>query len=305
MNWEGILAAFEKPLCGYPVAAARAATSDPENYERMVAEFKRISTQPEEMAENMFHLHAMHLLAENREPRAFAPLMRIATLPGEPLDAALGDHLTETFRNCIAATCKGEEDELQIRQFIENHEHAEWARYVLIEALTLRVIAGDAPAEPLLEWLQGCGEKTHLWLQERPASVATGGDELLMDGLAGAIADIGSTEHIAILQSWSDLGLLDPKIAGIDWYINELNRPLAERRERFFRYKDTYVVDAIATMSNWYCFSEEFHHPRPRQQLAYTNPDKLLPHLRAGAKMGRNDPCPCGSGKKYKKCCAG
>ncbi len=23
----------------------------------------------------------------------------------------------------------------------------------------------------------------------------------------------------------------------------------------------------------------------------------------AGPKTGRNDPCPCGSGKKYKKCC--
>jgi preprotein translocase subunit SecA len=22
-----------------------------------------------------------------------------------------------------------------------------------------------------------------------------------------------------------------------------------------------------------------------------------------GQKVGRNDPCPCGSGKKYKKCC--
>lgn len=25
--------------------------------------------------------------------------------------------------------------------------------------------------------------------------------------------------------------------------------------------------------------------------------------IRKGAKIGRNDPCPCGSGKKYKKCC--
>jgi preprotein translocase subunit SecA len=25
--------------------------------------------------------------------------------------------------------------------------------------------------------------------------------------------------------------------------------------------------------------------------------------VRAGSKVGRNDPCPCGSGKKYKKCC--
>ncbi len=25
--------------------------------------------------------------------------------------------------------------------------------------------------------------------------------------------------------------------------------------------------------------------------------------LRRSAKVGRNDPCPCGSGKKFKKCC--
>jgi len=26
------------------------------------------------------------------------------------------------------------------------------------------------------------------------------------------------------------------------------------------------------------------------------------PIVREGAKVGRNDPCPCGSGRKYKKC---
>jgi len=26
------------------------------------------------------------------------------------------------------------------------------------------------------------------------------------------------------------------------------------------------------------------------------------PFVRAGQKVGRNDPCPCGSGKKYKQC---
>jgi len=25
--------------------------------------------------------------------------------------------------------------------------------------------------------------------------------------------------------------------------------------------------------------------------------------VRVGPKVGRNDPCPCGSGKKYKQCC--
>ena len=31
-------------------------------------------------------------------------------------------------------------------------------------------------------------------------------------------------------------------------------------------------------------------------------PEKKAP-VRKAVKVGRNDPCPCGSGKKYKKCC--
>ena len=32
-------------------------------------------------------------------------------------------------------------------------------------------------------------------------------------------------------------------------------------------------------------------------------PEKIVPRLTATKKVGRNEPCPCGSGKKYKKCC--
>ena len=31
--------------------------------------------------------------------------------------------------------------------------------------------------------------------------------------------------------------------------------------------------------------------------------DSVNKTIRKGKKIGRNDPCPCGSGKKYKKCC--
>jgi preprotein translocase subunit SecA len=31
-------------------------------------------------------------------------------------------------------------------------------------------------------------------------------------------------------------------------------------------------------------------------------PAATRPIVRAGQKIGRNDPCPCGSGKKYKQC---
>jgi preprotein translocase subunit SecA len=45
---------------------------------------------------------------------------------------------------------------------------------------------------------------------------------------------------------------------------------------------------------------------RQQQQLQYqagpAQAEAPKP-VRTGAKVGRNDPCPCGSGKKYKKCC--
>ena len=36
----------------------------------------------------------------------------------------------------------------------------------------------------------------------------------------------------------------------------------------------------------------------PKQEDA----ESAKPFVRDGKKVGRNDPCPCGSGKKYKQC---
>ncbi len=40
-----------------------------------------------------------------------------------------------------------------------------------------------------------------------------------------------------------------------------------------------------------------------RARLALASP--VTPVVRSSPKVGRNEPCPCGSGKKYKKCCDG
>jgi preprotein translocase subunit SecA len=50
---------------------------------------------------------------------------------------------------------------------------------------------------------------------------------------------------------------------------------------------------------------EEIRQPR-QQRLIFSGgdePEKKKPVKRASKKIGRNAPCPCGSGKKYKKCC--
>lgn len=47
---------------------------------------------------------------------------------------------------------------------------------------------------------------------------------------------------------------------------------------------------------------------RKRAEKAGVDPDEPLPEepvepARRTDQPGRNDPCPCGSGQKYKKCC--
>jgi len=39
------------------------------------------------------------------------------------------------------------------------------------------------------------------------------------------------------------------------------------------------------------------------EEVAPPSPQTAPPPTEGGAKVGRNDPCPCDSGKKYKKCC--
>jgi uncharacterized protein YecA (UPF0149 family) len=44
-----------------------------------------------------------------------------------------------------------------------------------------------------------------------------------------------------------------------------------------------------------------FARAQPRE--ARGGSDAVQTVKRDGRKVGRNEPCPCGSGKKYKKCC--
>jgi len=93
--------------------------------------------------------------------------------------------------------------------------------------------------------------------------------------------------------------------------------PLVEfKKEAFTLFEE--MMDRIDTETTRYLFLIQPARPedeareierrqrRQQQQLQYqTGPAQAeAPKpVRAGAKIGRNDPCPCGSGKKYKKCC--
>jgi hypothetical protein len=60
--------------------------------------------------------------------------------------------------------------------------------------------------------------------------------------------------------------------------------------------------DMISYGEDYEEFNEDFLGDDDDMEQDYT---PRVPFVRDGPKIGRNDPCPCGSGKKYKKCCGG
>ena len=48
---------------------------------------------------------------------------------------------------------------------------------------------------------------------------------------------------------------------------------------------------------------EIYQYFKAQRQLGLRAPDNLTTFRRTMRKVGRNDPCPCGSGKKFKHCC--
>ena len=68
------------------------------------------------------------------------------------------------------------------------------------------------------------------------------------------------------------------------------------------------IIDTVKEMSWWYCFTENQKEEVDYEKIEDNLNKKILNDIEEidenpFSKVGRNDPCPCGSGKKYKKCC--
>lgn len=63
--------------------------------------------------------------------------------------------------------------------------------------------------------------------------------------------------------------------------------------------KDGVDFKSIRQMKRWM----KDHEAELRAEQGMAAPAKVETVVHDGPKIGRNDPCPCGSGKKYKKCC--
>ncbi|HZR19639.1 MAG TPA: SEC-C metal-binding domain-containing protein [Verrucomicrobiae bacterium] len=103
----------------------------------------------------------------------------------------------------------------------------------------------------------------------------------------------------------------EPKINPVMLEIVKI-QPLRSPPKPWRRDRQHGITDAIAEMKWWASFHPEDSRPKSLPRLsapvalppAPPSTDYVAPQpFVREPKIGRNGPCPCGSGKKYKKCC--
>ncbi|MBQ4347646.1 MAG: SEC-C domain-containing protein [Firmicutes bacterium] len=68
--------------------------------------------------------------------------------------------------------------------------------------------------------------------------------------------------------------------------------------ERLYKKMVEYKADHLYSLPQW----DNIYDKETRERL-YKEQKRSTTYVSEAPKIGRNDPCPCGSGKKYKKCC--
>jgi hypothetical protein len=236
------------------------------------------------------HIFAMYLLAKFREVRAHPLLLRIASVPGDTIFDLLGDVVTQDFGSILASVSGG--DTTGMKALIENEDANEFVRAVVMRALVTLVATGQRNRDEVMTYFSGLFNR----LDRKPSYV--------WSALANYCTDLYPEEvQDQIRQAYQD-GLLDSHAIHPDDVTETLaagEGAALERLRRRYR-----LIDDVEGAMSW---MSGFEPARGRSIASWTVPARTSPiepveqHRRTEPKVGRNDPCPCGSGKKFKKCC--
>jgi len=300
MEITEILRQFERATGKFAQAAVEAAVARQKEITpellRILEETVDRAVQLDADGDYMAHLYAMFLLAQFRETRAYPLVVRFASLPGDLLDSLCGDFITQDLGQVLASVCGGELEGIQ--SLIENADADEWARGAALSSLVTLVAAGQKSRDELVSYFASLfrGRLVRKWSH-------------VWDVLVSYSSDLYPAELLDDIERAYEDGLVDSRFIGFD----DVKRDLAMGKDQVLaRLADDphrrLVEDTVKEMGWWACFRDD----RP-SQVKSAGPASAKADLQPVAassqikstkpKTGRNEPCPCGSGKKYKKCC--
>ena len=290
--WNALREQIEYFSQPFPEAAIAFADTNREEVTPFLVEaIARLADHPEEGAnpDYVLHLYAMHLLASWRETSAYAPLVRLGHHPADVVEQLLGDTVTESYGRCLASVCDG--DLAPLKGLVEDPSAAHWARHAALDAIMVRVLEGDASRDELIAYLIPLGEAEAARL--RQPGTETEIFELI-DSVIAVATDIGAVELLDSIRGWFADELPDSTMADLPWTEQHISRPYETCRDEQLGRGKGYVRSVKREIGWWAGFAED-HPDKTRHAPA-------VAAVQQGPKIGRNDPCPCGSGKKYKKC---
>ena len=235
------------------------------------------------------HTYAFFLLAQFREPRAYKVFVDFVSLDAESVDLALGETITEDLCRLLASVCGG--DTSLIQGIIENPDLNEYVRSATLQTYLVLVAEGTISRSKAIEEYRSF---FHGKLESEQS--------LVWSSLVDCACDLHPGElHAEIRQAYDD-GLVDTGYIGM----RKVERSLGQTVDGVMAQlrkdpRNTFISDTVSDMSGWYSFQDDppVREPKlPKPELGWQPAT-----IRTGPKIGRNEPCPCGSGKKYKKCC--
>jgi Protein of unknown function (DUF1186)/SEC-C motif len=232
----------------------------------------------------------LHILAGARHEAAFRRLLGLLCRPVGELDDLLGDAITEFLARIAASLFDGDVERLFAA--ICDRKIDEYVRDALMGAATFLAWDGRIEASAMAAFLQR-------FYDERRAADG----EHIWYGWAEAVALLGLRSMAGELESAFREGRVEDGMADYEDIVRELaEAELAPRDMARFRQAHLgYIEDALEELEGWPSNDDESDDaPRSARVPGF---EPLAPSINPWRHIGRNDPCPCGSGKKAKKCC--
>jgi hypothetical protein len=246
-------------------------------------------------------IFAMFLLAQFRETRAYPHVVKIALLPSDDLEALFGDFITGNLDSVLASVCGGDLE--GIKSVIECETADEWARTAAIDSLVVMVGAGLLSRDLVIEYF------AELY---RGKIARTQRNETVWGLLVASTATLYPGELIEDIERVFADELTDGTVLTLEDVREDISKGKEAVLARLAKDPHHQLVnDTVKEYGQCACFLEEedeFDGPiDPRFDPYDVVPpefrDVSIPYRRASPKIGRNEPCFCGSGKKYKRCC--
>jgi hypothetical protein len=311
MEWHDISTALSRMVPPFPLAAAEEARRRwDELAPFFLAELERVaaggSTLRDEIDaeyDGLFSF-AAYLAAEKRDSRAYAPLVRACHCSSERADELFADDAGIQLGRMLASVCDG--DIAPIKALAEDSGADLWCRYAALRALVVRVVEGDGDRDSVLAYIESlCLGEANI-LRQAGADEDGGRDDFLTWAVDAA-SGLGPAPLLENIRAWFGEGLIDPSVTGLKWFEKNAAMPVEDcLAEAAADEGNRYMHDALEEMAAWMCYDiPEPGQPGSRQASAWPPHDSHSGStmVRDRPKIGRNDPCPCGSGKKFKKCC--